>query len=67
MIVTGIFLNQWITREERIVKMHILPEAEAKAKDYSRDRVYGHIMMVCGVCVAAFLLFGWALPYNGIL
>jgi sodium/pantothenate symporter len=48
-------------------KLHILPPAEALTKDYSRDRVYGNVMMVAGVLITAFLLFGWALPYNGII
>lgn len=48
-------------------KLHILPVSETNPLDYSRDRVYGYIMMICGLCIIAFLLFGWALPYNGLI
>lgn len=48
-------------------KMHILPESETLAVDYKRDRVYGNVMVVVGLCVTLFLLFGWALPYNGMI
>jgi sodium/pantothenate symporter len=48
-------------------KMHILPESEMLPADYRRDRVYGNVMVVVGLCVTVFLLFGWALPYNGII
>lgn len=47
--------------------MHILPASEKYALDYRRDRVYGNVMVVVGLCVTVFLLFGWALPYNGII
>ncbi len=47
--------------------MHILPESEKIPSDYRRDRVYGNVMIVVGLCVTVFLLFGWALPYNGII
>lgn len=58
-----------LTREEIEYreKIHILPEAESLASDYRRDRVYGNIMVAVGVLVTVFLLFGWALPYNGII
>lgn len=47
--------------------LHILPESEMLALDYRRDRVYGNVMVVVGLCVTVFLLFGWALPYNGLI
>ena len=42
-----------------------LPKEEASRKEYRRDRVYGNILIVTGIAVTLFLLFGWALPYNG--
>lgn len=48
-------------------KMHIIPQQETLAVDYKRDRVYGNVMIVVGLCVTLFLLFGWALPYNGLI
>ena len=47
--------------------LHILPASESKASDYKIDRRYGYILVVVGVCVTAFMLFGWALPYNGFM
>lgn len=58
-----------LTQEETAYRetLHILPEAETLAVDYKRDRAYGNVMVAVGLCVTLFLLFGWALPYNGIL
>ena len=56
-----------VTQEEAEYrdKMMVIPEEEKVAKEYRRDRVYGRLMMVAGVATTLFLLFGWALPYNG--
>jgi len=58
-----------LTKEEAEYreKLHILPKSETKARDYNIDRGYGYIMIIVGICVTAFLLFGWALPYNGFI
>lgn len=48
-------------------KMLVLPATERVAADYARDRVYGYILIVVGIATTLFLLFGWALPYNGYL
>jgi sodium/pantothenate symporter len=42
-----------------------LPEKEASPKEYRHDRLYGNLLIVSGIVVTLFLLFGWALPYNG--
>jgi sodium/pantothenate symporter len=47
--------------------LHRLPASESLAPDYKRDKVYGNVMIVVGALVTVFLLFGWALPYNGII
>lgn len=48
-------------------KLMVLPEKEKVAADYKRDKVYGWILIVVGILTTLFLLFGWALPYNGII
>lgn len=48
-------------------KLLILPQEERVAKDYKRDRVYGYLLIGVGIATSAVLLFGWALPYNGII
>lgn len=48
-------------------KLMVLPETEKVAADYKRDKVYGWILIVVGILTTLFLLFGWALPYNGII
>lgn len=45
----------------------VIPKEERVAADYRRDRVYGYILIVAGVATTLFLLFGWALPYNGLI
>ncbi len=45
----------------------ILPETEKVASEYKRDRLYGYVLIVVGILTTIFLLFGWALPYNGLL
>ena len=47
--------------------LFVIPKEEKVLKDYRRDKVYGYIMIVSGVAVTVFLLFGWALPYNGFI
>ncbi|MEG1720491.1 MAG: sodium:solute symporter family protein [Pseudoflavonifractor sp.] len=44
----------------------ILPESEKLPADYRQDRRYGYILIVVGIATSLFLLFGWALPYNGL-
>jgi len=58
-----------LTKEETAYreKLHILPKSESLTKDYKIDRKYGYIMIVVGLLVILFLLFGWALPYNGLM
>lgn len=48
-------------------KLLILPESERVASDYKRDRVYGYLLIVAGIGTTLLLLFGWALPYNGLI
>jgi len=45
----------------------VLPASEQIAADYARDRAYGYILIAAGVATTLFLLFGWALPYNGLI
>ena len=45
----------------------ILPEAEKVASDYKRDKIYGYLLIAVGIVVTLVLLFGWALPYNGLI
>ena len=58
-----------VSAEERAFheKMMIIPKSEVVATEYSRDRVYGYILIVAGLVTTGFLLFGWALPYNGLI
>lgn len=48
-------------------KLLILPEKEKVASEYKRDRLYGYVLIAAGVVTTLVLLFGWALPYHGIL
>lgn len=48
-------------------KLLILPKSEQVSKEYRRDRVYGYLLMIFGAATTLFLLFGWALPYNGLI
>ena len=43
----------------------VLPQEEAVAADYKLDRVFGYVLIVVGILTTVFLLFNWALPYNG--
>lgn len=45
----------------------VLPESEKVEADYKRDRCYGYLLIIVGILTICFLLFGWALPYNGII
>lgn len=58
-----------VTKEETDYrdKLMILPEEEKVASDYKLDKVFGWILIVAGILTTLVLLFGWALPYNGIL
>ncbi len=47
-------------------KLMIIPNSERVAKDYKQDKKYGVVLIVAGVLTTVFLIFGWALPYNGI-
>lgn len=56
--------------EEEILyrkKLLVIPESEKVAADYKRDRLYGYLLIAVGIATTVFLLFGWALPYNGII
>jgi len=48
-------------------KLLVLPESERVHADYKRDYVYGRILIIAGILTSLLLLFGWALPYNGII
>lgn len=48
-------------------KLMVLPDAEKVPADYKRDKVYGVVLIVAGVLTTLVLLFGWALPYNGLI
>lgn len=48
-------------------KLLVLPESEKVASDYKMDKVFGWILIIAGILTTLFLLFGWALPYNGII
>ena len=37
------------------------------ARDYQIDRRYGWLLIVMGILTTLFLLFTWALPYNGLI
>ena len=42
-----------------------LPKEEAVIREYRHDRAYGYLLIGTGIAVTVFLIFGWALPYNG--
>jgi len=48
-------------------KLMILPKEERVLSEYKRDYVYGYILILVGILTTVILLFGWALPYNGII
>lgn len=48
-------------------QLMILPESEKQLSDYKRDRVYGYVLIGAGISISLFLLFGWALPYHGLI
>lgn len=48
-------------------KMQIIPEEEKIRSEYKRDYVYGYLLIAFGIITTIFLLFGWALPYNGLI
>ena len=52
---------------DEIVEVLGLQESEKSAAEYKRDRLYGYLLIGVGIATTCFLLFGWALPYNGIL
>ena len=56
-----------VTQAETNYRMELLktPKAEAVPREYQKDRRYGYLMILAGVATSLFLLFGWALPYNG--
>ena len=64
----GTKLHQAGTEEmEYHEKLMILPDKEKAASEYKRDRRYGYILIIAGVITTLVLLFGWALPYNGMI
>lgn len=48
-------------------KLMILPKSEKNKLEYKRDYLYGYILIISGIITIGVLLFGWALPYNGII
>lgn len=48
-------------------QLMVLPESEKVVADYKRDKVYGYVLIVAGIATTLVLLFGWALPYNGLI
>lgn len=72
----GIYLNLlfiWLgsrkspvteVEKEYFNKMHIIPESEVSAEEYKRDRLYGNILVGCGVLVSVLMIVFWALPLN---
>lgn len=58
-----------VTAEEIAYRenLHIIPAEEKLPADYKRDKGYGVLLIVIGALVTVFLLFGWALPYNGLI
>ncbi|MDR0520185.1 MAG: sodium:solute symporter family protein [Clostridiales Family XIII bacterium] len=54
--------------ERQILKrMHTMPAQEKGQKEYKRDNVYAWILIFGGIGWTCFLLFAWALPYNGFI
>lgn len=47
--------------------MHFIPASESLPSDYRQDKKYGYMLIAVGALFSLFLLFGWALPYNGII
>lgn len=58
-----------VTEEEKAYRKNLLiiPESEKVPSDYKRDKLYGVILIVAGILTTLVLLFGWALPYNGLI
>lgn len=48
-------------------KLLVLPKQERILSEYKRDYLYGYMLIIAGVITTVVLLFGWALPYNGII
>ena len=56
--------------EEEIIyrdRLLVLPEKEQDIGEYKKDYIFGYILIAAGVLTTAFLLIGWALPYNGFI
>ena len=58
-----------VTAEESAYRdsLLVLPKEERVAREYQIDRRYGWLLIVMGVLTTLFLLFTWALPYNGLI
>lgn len=56
-----------VTEQETIYRSNILilPQSEQIAKDYKIDRYYAYILICVGIATSIFLIYFWALPYNG--
>ncbi|MDR0519404.1 MAG: sodium:solute symporter family protein [Clostridiales Family XIII bacterium] len=50
---------------EYFEKMHITPKKELDPKELRRTKLYCWIAVIAGVVIALFLIFYWAVPYNG--
>lgn len=55
------------TEKRFLAKMMVIPRSEVVAKEYSKDKVFGYVLIAAGIVTTLFLLFGWALPFNGII
>ena len=47
--------------------MIIIPDSEVDAVEYKRTKSYGYVLIGAGILTTIFLLFGWALPFNGFI
>ena len=58
-----------VTAEESAYRdsLLVLPKEERVAREYQIDRRYGWLLIGMGVATTLFLLFTWALPYNGLI
>ncbi len=56
------------SQEEDFYKiLHIIPKSELNINDYKIDKIYAYILGFIGVLIAVFLIFFWAIPYNGFI
>ena len=53
-----------ITYREQLIRV---PESERNPEDYKKDKFFAVGVIVVGIVIALVMLFGWALPYNGMI